>query len=323
MKLTKHPAVATTKVLITGMPGSGKTTLAAALAERYNIVWIDLERGASTLTKLPTEWQERIDLVSLPDSASYPVASDTLTQLFKSGKADICQTHGKVNCGLCKKAGAGFDSIDFSKLTSHDVVVIDTVTQLSHSILSHVTRGQPVDYKPERDDWGSLRKLTEFFCSQFQAANFNLVCIAHVVEAKMEDNRTKLVPSFGSAGMSAEFAKAFDHVIYCETKNGKHVAGSSTGYSNSVLTKSRTDFCIEKLPTPSLLPLFTLPSEVAIVDNTVAAIAAVPEPEIAEVSTAQLVVSADTPAVVASGNDKLAAIRAQIAAKAAAKLVAG
>lgn len=317
MKLTKHPAVATQKVLITGMPGSGKTTLAAALAERYNLIWIDLERGASTLTKLPVEWQERIDLVSLPDSASYPIASDTLTQLFKSGKASICQSHGKVNCGLCKKAGAGFDDIDLTKLTSHDIVIVDTVTQLSHSILAHVTRAQPVDYKPERDDWGSLRKLTEFFCSQFQAANFNLVCIAHVVEAKMEDNKTKLVPSFGSAGMSAEFAKAFDHVVYCETRNGKHVAGSSTSYNNSVLTKSRTDFCIEKLAVPSLLPIFTLPNDAAIV--TIDKLVEDTAPEIAVADTKQLVgpVSRE---VNTTAKTSLEKIRADIAAR---KLAAG
>ena len=180
--------------------------------------------------------------------------------------------------------------------------MIDTVTQLSHSILAHVTRGQPVDYKPERDDWGSLRKLTEFFCSQFQAAQFNLVCIAHIVEAKMEDNKTKLVPSFGSAGMSAEFAKAFDHVVYCEVRNGKHVAGSATNYSASVLTKSRTDFCIEKLPTPSLLPIFTAPSECIVVGSEVVAVQAV-------------ATSAVIPPPESTVSSKLIEMRAKIAAR--------
>jgi hypothetical protein len=201
-------------------------------------------------------WQENIDIIGIPDSASFPVASATLTTLFKNGKAVICEAHGKDNCMLCKKDSLPATTLDFSKLTNKDIVVIDTVTQLSHSILSHITRAEAIDYKMERDDWGSLRKMTEFFTSQFQAATFNLVCIAHVVEAKTEDGKTKLVPSFGSAGMSAEFAKAFDHVVYCDVRNGKHVAGSSTNYNASILTKSRTDFAIEKLPVPSLLPLF-------------------------------------------------------------------
>ncbi len=256
MKLTDYNEISTQKVLVTGMAGAGKSTLVAQLAEHYNLHWLDLERGVNTLTKLPKEWQSRINLISIPDSASFPVASATLTDLFKAGKASICLKHGKSNCALCKKDNLPSDTLDFSTLTRKDIVVIDTVTQLSHSILSHITRNEAIDYKMERDDWGSLRKMTEFFCSQFQAAQFNLVCIAHVIEAKTEDGKSKLVSSFGSAGMSAEFSKAFDHVVYCEVRNGKHVAGSMTNYSNSVLTKSRTDFAIEKLPVPSLLPIF-------------------------------------------------------------------
>jgi hypothetical protein len=98
--------------------------------------------------------------------------------------------------------------------------------------------------------------MTEFFCSQFQAVRFNLIVIAHVTEAKTEDGKTKLVSNFGSASMSSEFSKAFDHVIYCDLKNGKHTAGSSSTYNAAVLTKSRTDFMIEKLVVPSLLPIF-------------------------------------------------------------------
>src|ERR1022692_596999 len=256
MLLTKHAVVNTTIVLVDGMPGSGKSTLVAALAEKHRLLWLDLEKGAATLTKLPLAWQERINLISLPDSASYPIGADTLVQLFKHGEANICLNHGKVDCSICKKDGSLIEHISFKTLTTDDIVVVDTVTQLGHSIFAHSMRNQPMDYKPDRDDWGTLRRLTEYFCSQFQAAPFNLVVIAHIVEAKMEDNRSKLVPSFGSAGMSAEFAKAFDHVIYCDVKNGKHVAGSSTKYSGSVLTKSRTDFCIENLAVPSLLPLF-------------------------------------------------------------------
>lgn len=257
-KLSEYRKVATQKVLVNGMSGAGKSTLVAQLAEHYTLHWLDLENGVNTLLKLPLTWQDNIDIISIPDSAAFPIASATLSTLFKNGKASICAAHGKDTCMLCKKDSLPVTELDFSLLTTNDIVVIDTATQLSHSILSHLTRAQAVDYKLERDDWGGLRRMTEFFCSQFQAATFNLVVICHVVEAKTEDGKTKLVPSFGSAGMSAEFAKAFDHVVYCEVKNGKHVAGSSTTYSGSIMTKSRTDFCIEKLPVPSLLPIFQL-----------------------------------------------------------------
>ena len=66
----------------------------------------------------------------------------------------------------------------------------------------------------------------------------------------------KLVPAFGSAGMSASFASAFDHVIYTEIKNGKHRAYSKSTASPKFLTRSRSDFAIEDLAIPSLASVF-------------------------------------------------------------------
>lgn len=256
MKLTELEASVTKRVAILGLSGAGKTTLAAELAKEFNLKWIDIENALDTLVKFPREVKENIEVFKLPDSAAYPIAADTLVTLFKTGKMNVCQSHGKHECQLCKKAGEHFDLLDLTQLTSRDIVVLDSGTQLGHSILAHLTRGKPTDYKPERDDWGGLRKFCEFFCSQWQALNCNFVCIFHCIETTLEDGRVKLVPSFGSAPMSAEIAKSFGHAVYIETKNKKHCAYSSSIALNNVLTKSRTDFLIESLETPSLLPLF-------------------------------------------------------------------
>lgn len=256
MKLTELSNTSTERVLITGLPGSGKSTLAAKLSANFNLIWIDLENSISSLRKLPISYQERINVISLPDSASYPVASETLLQLFKNGKGKICAAHGKYNCAICIKEGKHIEEIDFSALGMNDIVVLDTASQLSASILAHTMKGKDVTAKPERDDWGAVRKYTEYFTSQFQAANFNLIVIAHALEAEMEDGKKKLVSSFGSRDMSASFGKAFDHVIYCDVINKKHKAFSSSTYSNGILTKSRTGFEIEKLAEPSLDEIF-------------------------------------------------------------------
>lgn len=256
MILTKDSISPSHRVLIMGLSGTGKSTLAAKCAEKFKLNWIDLENSKDTLAKLPPEWLSNINYIGLPDSASYPIAVQTLLILFKTGKADICQEHGKVNCPLCRKDSKPVDHLDISFYDPHTITVVDSVTQLSASMLAYLTKDKPVDYKPERDDWGGLRKYSEFFTSQFQAFPGNLICIAQAVEADLEDGKTKMTPAFGSKDMGTKIAKAFSDVIYTDIKMKKHVAIGSSTASSTVQTKSRSDFEIEKLAEPSLLPLF-------------------------------------------------------------------
>lgn len=258
MKPSEYKHVATQRVLLVGLTGSGKSTLAAKLAEDgFNLIWLNVENAAESLMKLSPEAQDRINLINIPDSASYPIATETCMTIFKQGFASVCDEHGKVGCAACKKAGAAFSEVDLRNLTTKDIVVLDSASQLSASILAYATKGKPVDYKPERDDWGALRKYTEFFKSQFQGAQYNLIVICQAVTAELENGAEKLVPNFGSKGMSANFGSAFDHVIYMDIKNGRHKAFSKSTALPTVLTRSRSDFDISELEVPSLLPLFS------------------------------------------------------------------
>jgi AAA domain len=260
MKLTDYKSSATKRVLIHGISGSGKSTLAAEMSlHGYNLIWLNIENAADTLLKLPATAQANINLINIPDSSSYPIAAQTLLTLFKSGKAQICDSHGKASCPICARDPESIVTlVDFSTLGSNDIVVLDTATQLSYSIMAFTMKDKSVEIKPERDDWGALRKYTEFFKSQFQGARFNLIVVCQSQEADLEDGVSKLVPSFGSAGMSAAFGSAFDTVVFTEIKNGKHRAYSKSTASPKFLTRSRSDFAIEDAGAGnlSLLPIF-------------------------------------------------------------------
>lgn len=261
MKLSEKRSTPYTRVSIFGLPGSGKSTLVSKLARTHKLWWFSLDNDSDVLEKLSPEEKENVEFIDIPDSASFPVASQTLLQLFKAGKGKICYAHGMFGCALCTKSSSPFTAIDFTQFTSRDICVIDTGSQLGRSILAHVTKDDPVDAKPERDDWGALRKYTEFFASQFQGFRGNLIVIFHAIEhvttnSKGEVISSKLIPDFGSKGMAMTVGKNFSHVIYMEVKNKKHRAYSSSTYSNECLTKSRTDFKIEDLPEPDLSPLF-------------------------------------------------------------------
>lgn len=259
MKLTLKALSPIHRVLIYGPPKTGKTQLAGSLAEFKKILWFDLENGYATLLKFPEEWKERIEIISIPDTRSFPVAIETCLKVIKGGKVDICEEHGKVGCPLCKKEGKDFSTVELNALGSDTVVVFDSLTQLTASAIAHITKGQPDDYKLDYSDWGNLGKLMEIFLSHIQQANYNVVCISHETEAELEDGKTKLVPVAGTRAFSRNTAKYFDHVVYAEVKNKKHNFYSSTTSASNLNTGSRTGISLESIVDSPLITLFRDP----------------------------------------------------------------
>lgn len=259
MKLSQKTASKSHRVLLFGPPKSGKTQLAGELSRAFNLIWFDLENGVDTLLKLPLEQQERIEVISLPDTRSFPVAIETCLKAIKGGRGKICEQHGKWNCMACSKDPAATPSVEIclSELPLDTIVVFDSLTQLTNSAIAHITKAQPEDYKLEYDDWANLGKLMDVFLSHVQQAGFHVVCISHETEVKMEDGKDKLVPTAGTRNFSRNTAKYFDEVVYCEVKNKKHAVGSSTTYSGNILTGSRSGTSLESATSASLVPIFT------------------------------------------------------------------
>lgn len=256
MKLTDKIASSTHRVLIYGAPKSGKTQLASMLAHHYKLIWFDLENGYATLLKLPKAVQSNVEVISIPDSKVFPIAIETMLKVITGNPVSICEGHGKVSCPLCRKDNLPTTDVELAKVGTDTVVVIDSLTQLTNSAIAFITKNQPDDYKMDFSDWGNLKAVVEKFLSQVQVAKYNIVCISHEEEVEMEDGRKKIVPVCGSSKSSRNTAKYFDHVIYCDVKNRKHGAASSTTFANNILTGSRTDAILESEVNPSLASIF-------------------------------------------------------------------
>jgi len=244
------------RLLIYGMSKSGKSTLAATLAKDYHMIWIDLENATETLIKLPDELKRNIDIVRIPDRASSPVACNTVLNLLKFKKADICLKHGLINCMACRTNGI-IQKVDLTNLDPRrDIVVIDSITQLGLSMLAYTLKDKDFDYKPERDDWGEIRRYSEYAASELQSVPFNLIVTATPIEVTLEDKRTKLVPQFGSKDMSQNIMAKFSTIIFTEVVNKQHKAYSRSTASNTFVSGSRSGQAIENLAEPSLIPIF-------------------------------------------------------------------
>lgn len=256
MKLSQKTASKSHRVLLFGPPKSGKTKLAGDLSKEFNLIWFDLENGVDTLLQLPPEQQERIEVISIPDTRAFPVAIETCLKVIRGAETKICEVHGKVECSICTKSSGNFVSLGLSSLSLDTIVVFDSLTQLTNSAIAHITKNQDDDYKLDYDDWAKLGKLMDTFLSMVQQAGFHIVCISHETEVTMEDGREKLVPTAGTRNFSRNTAKYFDEVVYCEVKNKRHIAASSTLYNGNILTGSRSNSQLEVQASASLIPIF-------------------------------------------------------------------
>lgn len=255
-KLSSLSPSTTQRVLLYGPPKTGKTQIAGALSSDFDLLWFDLEAGKDTLFKLPKEQQERINIISIPDTRGWPIAAETMLKVVKGLKCSICEEHGKVTCLSCMKLSKPQEVVCLAELPAGTIVVIDSGTQLTSSFIAHITKEQDEMYKMQTDDWGHVAKFVDMFLSYLQQLKCHIILITHETEAELEDGKHRVVPVMGSRNSSRNVAKYFDHVVYSQILNGKHEFGSSTLYKNNITTGSRSGAVLEGTgKNPSLLDI--------------------------------------------------------------------
>ena len=247
------------KILVYGEPKSGKSELVGELAEMgYNLHWMDCENGADVLFKLSQEAQERITLYSIRDNKVQRSAIRAAMTFADMLPFTVCHEHGEVNCSKCKASKAPVDSFDPSTLGPKDVVVWDSLSQISISSVAQLTRKEnlldvdTVNYKDTTDFslYNAQGKMLDAFGSAVQTAPFKVVCISHVSEIEKKDNpRGKGVnPLMGTKNKSKTSSKFYSHVVYTYLKNNKHCVMSSTTKDMAITAGSRTDIDVSVEP---------------------------------------------------------------------------
>lgn len=250
-------------ICIFGDPKSGKTELAASCSSFFKrVVWISMDNGHTVVFKQPVEQLKKFEFIILPDTKEFPVAIATCLKLVEGRDTHICNLHGQVNCTVCRaQKEATYTDISLGELGLDEVVVFDHGSQLSDSAMNFITKGKPLDYRPEWSDYSYQGALLNKVLMNLQQAPYNCIFITHTCETEMEDGSKRLVPLCGTVNFSRNMGKYFDHIIYCRVGNRKHAFGSATTYLASVLTGSREDVVLEvqnkEVETrPTLLPFF-------------------------------------------------------------------
>jgi hypothetical protein len=242
------------KVLIYGPPKSGKTAAVGQLArDGYQLYWLDLEKGISTLRNpaiLPPEFRKNIHPINIPDHRGYPVAIQTVKKVLRGGVQKICAAHGVSPCPICAKVPTAVyaDSFDILKFTERDVLVIDSLTQLTASAANAVTLKawqKDEEYRMDFDDFRMQGMKLDEILSLIQALPINVVVISHETDVSKESAPEKLVPLGGTKNFSKTVAKYFDEIVYTQIFNKSHRAFSGTTWSPNHLTGGRSGVTLE------------------------------------------------------------------------------
>lgn len=251
------------KVLIYGATKSGKTQLAGTLSKKFRLHWFDFENGYKTLLKLPMEQKKNILLTRMQDSHTDHAAIDLAIDVALHFESKVslplkyCASHGKKVCKECSaNENAVWRTFDKTKLTTDDIIVFDSATQLStsamHMAMKKFKRNSFEGVKADYDTFMFQGNVLDRVFNAIQGCNSHIVVISHENGIEDTEGKEQLFPVAGTRNFSRSFGRYFDHVVRLYKKNGEHATGSKTTSFRAALAGSRLDIDI----TNDLLPLF-------------------------------------------------------------------
>jgi len=259
-RLNKIQRQSTERILLFGVPGVGKTHAIGELAEAgYNVYYFDFENGKKTLFSLPNEAQANIEYFRVPDTAHVPKAAKFMMAMAKlNGKIRFCETHGDINCLVCKNKGGEYNEFDMASLGSNDVVVFESLTKISLSVMNTLLKesNREPDSKPTWDDYGRQGLIVESILAFFEQCNTNVVFTSHPMDVMKDEKYECTAPIAGTSARSANISKFFDHVILLRMEGVRRVMYSKPERLPKYRVKTRYNIDLTALPQPSLLPLF-------------------------------------------------------------------
>jgi hypothetical protein len=237
-KLVDHQSGATTKLLLIGDSGGGKTGALASLADAgYNLRILDLDNGLDVLANLLRDPKSPYK----KDSISR-VEYETITDPMKlSGgrlvpaKATAWQRTIKLLDSWSSTSGASADLGPIVSWGTQDVLVIDSLTFLSKAALNFtLSMNARLGQKPHQGDWYDGQVMIEGLLEKLYDENVkcNVIVISHITYIGEENGPIHGYPSTLGKALPPKVGRYFNSALMVKT------TGQGQGQKRRLLTNT-------------------------------------------------------------------------------------
>lgn len=234
-KLGDHPSAVTTKMILLGDSGAGKTgALASLAAAGYNVRVLDIDNGVDVLANLlndpkttyPKEALGRVDYVTLTDKMK------ATNGKLMPAKASVWQRAVSL-LDNWKTEDTDFGPI--SSWTPQDVLVIDSLSTLSTAAVNFVlAMNARLGQKPHLSDWGDAQDMIEKLMQMLydDGVKCNVIVNTHVVYIGEEGSAQRGYPSCAGSKLPQKIGRYFNTILMIKSQ------GSGAMVKRKILTNS-------------------------------------------------------------------------------------
>lgn len=240
-KLSDHQSSVTTKMLLIGDSGAGKTGALASLAGAgYNLRIIDTDNGLDILKNLLCDPNspygkaaaDRVDSESITDKMK-PSGTGQLIP----AKATVWQrTVGLLNDWKPTTENPRISNFGpVSTWTSNEVLVIDSLTTLANAAMNFVlSMNARLGQRPQQSDWYVGQQLLESLLQMLYDENVkcNVIINCHIAYIGEENGPAKGYPNSLGKALSPKMGRYFNSILMAQT------IGQGKSAKHRILTKS-------------------------------------------------------------------------------------
>lgn len=216
-KLRNHQSGQTTKLLLIGDTGAGKTgSIASLAAAGYNIYFVDVDNGLDVLRSVlthpaspyPPDAADRVSFVTMTDKMKQ--SANTLIPITASVWTRVIKLlNGELPWGdePAKKV------LD---MTPQDVLVIDSLTFLSKAALAFIlSMNGRLGKRPQLGDWGDGQALVEGLLEMLYDENVrcNVIMISHITFIGEENGPVQGYPSTLGKALPPKVGRYFNSTL--------------------------------------------------------------------------------------------------------------